>query len=166
MKIYFTSDNHFFHTNILDYCHRPFSTVEDMNAAMLERWNETVKPGDLVYHLGDFAMGPVENVGRIRQQLNGRIILLLGNHDRSARAMLEQGIDEVYKTLELDIGGVRVWMQHRPRRSEVPPIYFPTLCGHVHEAWARQGNIVNVGVDVRDFRPVPLEALLATPPAA
>ena len=48
MKYFFTSDSHFHHANIIKYCNRPFSSVEEMNQVMIERWNEVVKPDDVV----------------------------------------------------------------------------------------------------------------------
>ena len=56
-KIWFTSDTHFFHNNIIDYCKRPFVNAEEMNEYIIKQWNSVVKPQDEVYHLGDFAFG-------------------------------------------------------------------------------------------------------------
>ncbi len=55
MNIFFTSDTHFGHKDIIDYYKRPYASVEEMDAALEKNWNETVKPNDKVYHLGDFA---------------------------------------------------------------------------------------------------------------
>ena len=80
-EVWFTSDTHFGHKNILEYEKeaRPFETVEEMNEALISNWNDTVRPKDIVYHLGDFAFGRsnVELAGR----LNGRKRLIMGNHD-------------------------------------------------------------------------------------
>ena len=59
-KIFWTSDSHYFHNNILKYCNRPFGSVEAMNEALVANWNSVVKPDDHVYHLGDFCFGNVE----------------------------------------------------------------------------------------------------------
>ena len=53
--IRFTSDTHFGHNNIIKFCKRPWKTTEEMNEALIERWNSVVKPDDIVFHLGDFA---------------------------------------------------------------------------------------------------------------
>ncbi len=182
-KVLFTSDTHFFHKAVIDYCDRPFRTldgqldVEAMNAALVDNWNAAVAPGDTVYHLGDFAMGPREHLAPTRAKLNGRIVLIKGNHDRSKSAMLEAGFDEVYNSLTLPGQGVTVYLRHIPpkehddhefgrmydaRLTREPNEYYDYfLCGHVHTAWRRRGNVINVGVDVWGYRPVRLEELLA-----
>lgn len=85
MATFLTSDNHFNHANIIAFSNRPFESVDDMNWQMVERWNATVGPNDEVYHLGDFAMGNVEEALSIVPQLNGTIYLLPGNHDKCWR---------------------------------------------------------------------------------
>lgn len=81
IEVWFTSDTHFGHKNILEYEKeaRPFETVEEMNEALISNWNDTVRPKDIVWHLGDFAFGRsnIELAGR----LNGRKRLIMGNHD-------------------------------------------------------------------------------------
>ena len=66
MSTFFTSDHHFGHAKIIEYCKRPFSSVEEMNQVMIDRWNEVVGPDDHVYHLGDFAFGHNDVVERYR----------------------------------------------------------------------------------------------------
>jgi calcineurin-like phosphoesterase family protein len=161
--IYFTSDTHFGHTNIIKYCNRPFADLHEMNRALVHNWNERVGPQDTVYHLGDFHMGPKVEVAAFRKKLNGRIHLIRGNHDRSAGFMRECGF-EVHESYQLAIGPdfTPLFLRHKPPRMlETLPIHTYFLCGHVHTEWARQGNVINVGVDVRGFRPVTLEELLS-----
>ena len=81
-EIYFTSDTHFDHSNIIKYCSRPFKDVNHMNQLLITRWNETVPENGHVYHLGDFAFhNSVEQLEALRSRLNGKITLILGNHD-------------------------------------------------------------------------------------
>lgn len=82
MTIFLTSDTHFGHRNIIKYSARPFGSVEEMNEVMVDRWNEAVSSNDVVYHLGDFAMGKIDETLPIVSRLNGRITLIVGNHDR------------------------------------------------------------------------------------
>jgi len=85
-NIFFTSDTHFYHRNILEYCNRPFSTVDEMNEALIANWNQTVGANDIVYHLGDFTLTTrVDLVDGILARLNGKIILVKGNHDKWLR---------------------------------------------------------------------------------
>lgn len=163
MSVYVTADHHFSHHNILRYCRRPFSSVEEMDAEMIERWNAAVSPGDLVVHLGDFALASRARITDLVDALNGRKVLLLGNHDRSATAMRSCGFDEVHKGC-YEVEGLRC--VHDP--SEADARASPgetTLCGHVHDLWAEStrpdgARLINVGVDVRGFRPVALHDIL------
>lgn len=155
--IYFTSDLHLDHANIIKYCQRPFYSIGEMNAALIANWNARVTPDDTVYLLGDFALTSRERIAELRDALNGSIVLVLGNHDRSAAAMRECGFEEAHAAQREMIGGRMVYMSHIPDYG----IRGLHLCGHVHTDWKRYGDIINVGVDQWNFRPVTLEELLA-----
>lgn len=138
INTWFTSDTHFGHKNILEYEkeHRPFASLEEMHEVMIERWNYVVKPKDKVYHLGDFAFGR-KNIS-IAGKLNGRKILILGNHDVYPMAEYMPYFYRIY--------GVLYWkrciLTHVPVHSysqyehfisygfQVP--YFLNLHGHLH----------------------------------
>lgn len=81
MQTFFTSDTHFDHKNVIQYCNRPFSSVEEMNATMVEKWNSVVSRKDTVYHLGDFTLGDIRHFIKWASQLNGNIKILPGSHD-------------------------------------------------------------------------------------
>ena len=83
-KIFFTSDQHFGHANILKFCNRPFASIEEMNEELIRRWNEKISPADEVYHLGDFALTTNKQFQEIAGRLNGTIYLIVGNHEGSA----------------------------------------------------------------------------------
>jgi calcineurin-like phosphoesterase family protein len=167
MATWFTSDTHYDHANIIRYCSRPYADVREMNRAMLDNWNARVGVGDTVYHLGDFHMGNRNRIREFRARLNGRIVLVRGNHDRSAEYMRESGFDEVADETRLG----DVYMRHKPIDFTEP---WPDgarvmLCGHVHGAWSEKRwverpevHMIIVGVDVRGMRPVSLEELGAT----
>lgn len=154
-KVFFTADHHFGHRNIIRYCGRPFADVEEMDRAMVERWNAAVRPGDTVFHLGDFALGSAGRIAELLSALNGYKVLILGNHDRSAKRMVELGFDEAHR--EADHDGWK--LKHRPS----PDDREPTLCGHVHDLWTSQDRTINVGVDVQGYRPKTLAEILDAP---
>jgi len=174
MTVFFTSDTHFGHTNIIQYCARPFSDVDHMNEMLIKAWNDRVQPGDIVYHLGDFSMGKKENVN-IRKRLNGKVILVKGNHDRKDEVMKEAGfVDGIHRNLSVQLDGLWLYLAHipihlpdpterwyPPELIQKPPAdYDYFLCGHVHTQWKRQGKTINVGVDVSGYKPLTLSELL------
>ena len=81
--IWVISDTHWQHYNMIHkFNTRPFSTVEEMDEALMDNWNSVVKPGDKVYHLGDVTFGNKENyIKNIHKKLNGKKRLIVGNHD-------------------------------------------------------------------------------------
>ena len=159
--IYFTSDTHFGHSNVIKYCNRPYADVAEMNQVLTDRWNARVKPGDTVYHLGDFAMGPVAELDGHCDKLAGNIILVKGNHDRRKGRMLAAGFQEVVNELYLELDGERLFLHHQPMLGDAWKDKADThLCGHVHTEWASLGTIINVGVDMNNFEPKTLEELL------
>lgn len=84
INIWFTSDHHFGHKNIIEFSKRPFSSVDEMNETMIERWNERIGKDDDVYHIGDFALLSQGKLKQLLDRLNGRIHLITGNHESSA----------------------------------------------------------------------------------
>lgn len=178
MGIYFTSDTHFNHENILSFCHRPFTGLNSMNEGLIENWNSRVNKDDTVYHLGDFAMGPKELHAGFLKRLNGKKILVRGNHDSKKHhiAYLTEGLWQAVTTHVLEqIDGLNIYMSHIPPKEVDPykdryyppdlttqpfPIYDYWLCGHVHEAFDRKDKVINVGVDVRQYKPKTLQELL------
>ena len=131
-KVFFTSDLHFGHENVLRFDNRPFASVEEMDAELVRRWNEKVGKGDLVYVLGDLIWksrnGDAHNLIR---SLNGQIILIKGNHDRflhnaQAKAALAgiKDYDDICVTLE--DGSVR--------RCILSHYFIPFYNGHRHQA--------------------------------
>ena len=153
-EIWFTADTHFCHSNIIKYCKRPFGTVQEMDHTMIARWNTLVRPDDIVYHLGDFALASIPVMQEIRKSLNGRITLLKGNHDGSWVRCSKIRFDRVLRSYSPKFAGVQLHMAHRHDKytNNLEGSYI--LCGHVHDKWRLQGNILNVGVDQWDFYPV------------
>ena len=129
MAVWFTSDTHFGHANIIKYCNRPWSSVDDMNDGMINNWNSVVKPEDEVWHLGDFCMGSTKPKDWI-PRLNGNINLVRGNHDKH---VCDQGFysDQDYK--ELRINKKTFILFHFPLRTWNKNHHGSIhLFGHVH----------------------------------
>jgi calcineurin-like phosphoesterase family protein len=102
-KIWFTSDTHWGHNRIIELCHRPFSSLEEMDKALIDNWNSVVKENDTVFHLGDFAWGSVEQWETIISQLKGQIVLIKGNHDKHKDHKIAHLFDGVYEYLKIEV---------------------------------------------------------------
>lgn len=83
MTTFFTSDTHFGHARIIELSNRPFKDVTHMNETIVKNWNDVVSPDDTVFHLGDVALGPIRESLEYIRRLNGRKIMVIGNHDRN-----------------------------------------------------------------------------------
>lgn len=167
MTIWFTSDTHYGHVNIIKYSNRPFKSIDEMDSELIRRWNEVVKDGDQVFHLGDVMMGPnvAARLAALRPALKGHIILVQGNHDRGSGIYRKAGFDHVCSRWDGHLptdNGVRILMRHHPPERPLPEHaqYDLILCGHVHEKWLNRGKVVNVGVDQWNYTPVALEVLV------
>ena len=166
MKTHFTSDTHFNHKNIIEYSNRPYTDINHMTEMLVQNWNSVVDKGDTVIHVGDFAMGDKEQIPGIRKRLNGRIVLVLGNHDYDRRGQILKpiqagGFDEMYPELTIEVDGIMVYVRHEPKldfRSTAEVPYH--ICGHVHDAWNRKGHIINAGMDVRGYKPITLNDMI------
>ncbi|QIJ77510.1 metallophosphoesterase [Methylobacterium sp. NI91] len=159
MATFFTADTHFGHAGILHACRRPFSSIAEHDALLVEAWNATVKPGDTVYHLGDFALGPVEAAEQIFRRLNGRKCLVAGNHDRRNRKL---GWAEVHDGIrEISVEGRHVVMCHYPLRAWSRSFRGSLhLYGHTHGTLPGTTQSSDVGVDVWGYRPVSLTDII------
>lgn len=157
VSVFFTSDTHFGHYNIIKYCNRPWKTTEEMNEGLIERWNSVVRPSDDVYHLGDFCMGGREP-REFTRYLNGRIHLIRGNHDKH---VYDQGFVDVVPYKELKLNRKHIVLCHFPFRSWNRQHHGAWhLFGHVHGAMKFDDLLcLDVGVDAvdSDYRPLSLD---------
>jgi calcineurin-like phosphoesterase family protein len=110
--VFFTSDTHFGHTNILKYCDRPFSSTEEMDEEIIRCWNSVVKPDNIVFHLGDFAFGTIAQWETYRNRLNGHIHLILGNHDMHNFSNSRQRLEEMFESVQfqalIEVGNSKI----------------------------------------------------------
>ena len=169
--IWFTSDLHFNHNNILKYepISRPFETVEEMNETLIKNWNDRVQPEDTVYVLGDLCMGKDTDIPAILERLTGRIVLIRGNHDQSKRRKIyeKHGIEIRYISYlpykgrffvmcHFPIASEEFMEMVRKDNSEVIMLY-----GHIHSNAPKgyKDGTFHVGVDTNDLRPVSIEEI-------
>ena len=101
---FITSDTHFGHARIIELASRPFISVEEMDAELIRRWNETVAPDDVVLHLGDLALGPIAESLPLTAQLHGHRFLVPGNHERVSPATQSKRAIERFTPLYEEAG--------------------------------------------------------------
>ena len=157
-NIWFTSDTHFGHANIIRFSDRPFKDVQEMDEKLIANWNECVRPDDQVYHLGDFSFSrdPI----KVARRLMGIKYLILGNHDRIKR--LKGCFEWIKDVYEIFLSNrKRIWLSHYPHRawpgSHKGNIH---LYGHEHGNFKDYGRSTDVGVDCWDYYPVHLDTIL------
>ncbi len=173
-KTFFTSDTHFNHGNIIRFCRRPFDNVEQMNEALIRNWNSVVGQDDVVFHLGDFCLGGSAEWTKVLDRLNGRIHLVLGNHDmKNFRQGFMHRFEDVSMQRYIEIGKQRIVLNHNPflcYGGAYGDIW--QLFGHVHTSLYNTGFDAprlrmlmpmqyDVGVDNNDFTPVSFERVKA-----
>jgi calcineurin-like phosphoesterase family protein len=159
-NIWFTSDTHFGHNAIIRFSNRPFSSVEDMDETLIQRWNERVKPNDLIWHLGDFAFHKTPTqLEELFNRLNGTKCLITGNHDHNDTRRLPWTIIKALTTIGFDKKlpivlchyGMRVW-----DRSHHGSLH---LYGHSHNTLPGNNQSLDVGVDCWDYRPINIDEI-------
>lgn len=161
-NIFFTSDTHFYHKNIIKYCDRPFKDVDEMNFEMIKRWNAKVQPHDTVYHLGDVTFaGSDKNL--ILHELNGFKKLIPGNHD-NVREMAKY-FDIEDRLFNLSLGPHKIVLCHYPIESWENAFhgwyhFHGHTHGHTKEFNSKKDHRVDVGVDVHNFEPVSYDEIL------
>ena len=169
---FFTSDTHFSHVNIIKYCNLPFKDVVEMNDTLIANWNSVIGRDDTVFHLGDFCSGNATEWAKILSRLNGRIFLIMGNHDiRKVCRCIAQRFEHVTMQMRIEVGKQRIYLCHYPFlcfEGDHKDVW--QLFGHMH---TRKGSTridanrlkhlyptqYDVGVDNNDFTPVSFEKI-------
>ena len=157
MTVWFTSDTHFDHKNVINYCSRPFDSVEEMNDTLIHNWNSVVGTDDIVYFLGDFCFSSRHN--EFLDVLHGEKHLIVGNHDplkvcaspkwASANDIKQIRVDN--QVIVLCHYAMRVWNRcHRGAWH---------LYGHSHGSLMDDAGALSldVGVDCHDYFPISLK---------
>lgn len=169
--IWLISDTHFCHKNILKFVDKNgeffrgnrFSSVEEMNDCMYDNWNETVKPNDEVFHLGDLIMGKDENFVKRFKSLNGKKKLIVGNHDNIKWIVREDLFKDVVMLhlmrehglllthVPIDKSGL-----HKYNANEENSLYI-NVHGHIHQNLSPSENHRCVCVEWTDYKPIAIE---------
>lgn len=172
-KDWFTSDLHFGHKGILDYCKRPFFSLDEMHEVLIRNWNASVSNEDTVFVCGDLALCPFRDFEPLAKRLNGRKYLIRGNHDGYSEGQYNKVGFEVFHEIKMKIAGNMVRLSHYPYalpwykrlfafKSELrfmdkrpPRVEGEVLLhGHTHTKYKQRDNRIHVGVDAWEFHPV------------
>lgn len=155
------SDLHLNHDNIIEYCDRPFESVEEMNETLVANWNDCIGPEDEVLYLGDFV--PFERSDGVvldwLDRLNGEFVFIRGNHDKVVPITS-------HESLEYGAGGQRFLLTHYP--EEIPDNWDGwALHGHHHNNFPDRFPFlepdqrrVNVSIELLGYEPISMDELL------
>ena len=162
--IYFISDTHFHHSNIIKYCNRPFKDISEMNETIISNWNSIITKDDIVYHLGDFSLSNDEEIKNIFNKLNGNIILIRGNHDRKSVKFYENIGFKVLTHAPIILDEYKLMLSHVPLSDDKIINGYINLHGHIHNKKISddypknysENRHINLSVDSTDFKPVSL----------
>lgn len=157
-RVFFTSDPHFNHFNVIKYCNRPFANVDEMDAKMIADWNKIVGDRDTVYMLGDFTMQRAKSILDVMdllKKLNGTIHVVFGNHDDkkmwyAIAALMPHKVVIEGERVEINIQGQDIALCHYSHqvwnRSHFGAWH---LFGHSHNTLPGIGKSMDVGVDAK-----------------
>ena len=162
--IWFTADTHLWHPKIIEYCNRPFKTVEEMSEVLLANWNFKVSKKDMVFHLGDFGFSSdVDRIDMMARALNGSIHLVYGNHDEERKlkklnCFAWQGHLKYLRVRMPDGRMQKIMMSHYPMcawRAGHKGSWM--LHRHSHGTHVGLGKKMDVGVDAHNFFPISMD---------
>lgn len=151
---FFTSDEHYNHQNVISFCNRPFSSLEEMKDELIRRNNEVVTKNDWVIHAGDFCWkGSAEFIRNLQKSLIGQHIYLRGSHDN----WMNKSHHEIW---EKNIDGQHVVVCHYAMRTWGKSHWNSwQLYGHSHGKLESIGKQYDVGVDCNNYYPVSFDTI-------
>ena len=153
-RIWLVSDTHFNHTNIIKYTNRPFLDAESMNHALICNWNNVVAPDDIVFHLGDVGLFRYPDQAKtIIQQLNGKKILIYGNHDRRKWDWIDIGFIAAQRG---PLKFQQYLFSHKPLIPSQNPDTLINIHGHIHDKTSLFEWQINISVEQTNYTPVQL----------
>jgi len=159
VNVWFTSDWHLGHNNIIKHCNRPFSNIKEMNEVIIDNHNSLVKKNDIVYHHGDISFKTnYKYISHLMSKFNGVFHVLKGNHDKInilQRLKNDDLIESVQDVLGIEINGKYIWMSHYPHRSWNRSFHGSWhTYGHCHGTIKPFGRSFDVGVDCWNYKPL------------
>lgn len=152
-KIWFTADTHLGHARIIDYCNRPFKSAEHQDAEIIKRFASVIRPGDVLYHLGDVSWSSY-NLDSFFNAINTKEVhLIYGNHDKPKVAK-HPYIRSYNELKRINIDSISITLCHYAMRrwSNCDHGAFQ-LYGHSHGKLPGEGRQMDVGVDTHDYYP-------------
>ena len=166
--IYFISDTHFHHSNIIRYCNRPFKDVNEMNETIINNWNTIVTNDDTIYHLGDFCLSGDDEIKNIFNRLNGSKILIRGNHDRKSVKFYEKIGFKVLTNPPIILDEYKLVLSHVPLPDAKIKEGYINLHGHIHNKRIcddypknySENKHINLSVDVTKFSPISIDKII------
>lgn len=162
-KIFFISDTHFDHTNIIKYCNRPFKNVNEMNIAIVNKWNKVVRKNDIVYFLGDVTYGRHHHpIDYWFSKLNGKIFLIRGNHDTDKVTKAK----EIKNNFILEYKAHKFHLMHDPNRLKSYGAWIVHGGKHNHDLENYpfingERKSINVSAELLNYKPVDLDFILS-----
>ena len=169
-KTWVISDTHFHHANILNFVDsktglkvRPeFTSVDEMDEVMIERWNSVVNKGDKVYHLGDVFIGDKDKFKRLWPKLNGTKNLIVGNHDdikflSSGGFFKSVYLERKFRDMKLHLSHIPLHQTQHETGAPGSGNFLVNVHGHIHQNPSPEGRYINMSVEAINYTPVDIE---------
>lgn len=171
-RLFLTADEHYFHSNIIGFCNRPYADVLEMNEALIANHNSLVTKEDCVIHVGDFVFGNANSIVDVIERLNGYHFLMDGSHDRALQKYLNEDPKNIPKHVASRICVLPKLFEFKYQKEKIVLCHYAMMrwwashhgsyhfFGHSHGKLDHPGKAIDVGVDARSYLPVTIEEVL------
>lgn len=157
---FFISDTHFYHEGVINYDNRPFSSIIEMNEALIDNWNKTVNKGSIVYMIGDFCWRGPNTAIKILDSLNGQIHLIKGNHDKVNKEMIKR-LASISDLKKVRAGEHRLLLSHRPFRTwEGRGERYFNIHGHCHGNLEEWFGALDISCNLYNYTPIHIDVVI------
>jgi len=169
--IWFISDEHYGHCNIIRYTGRPFASVGEMDRTILSTCTKVFQPTDLVWHLGDFCWNPKKRIAKTLAAMPGTHCIVRGSHDRGAETLRALGFAVAVESAVVNLEGRRIILRHKPLYDPLPEGISGVFHGHIHQGFpedlvaaGERSDVppwnVNLSVEKTGYGPISYKAAL------